>query len=271
MGKSKILWTDDTWGPTTGCDPISCGCDHCYAKKMAIRLKGMGNPAYKNGFKVTLQPERLGNPLKWKKGRMIFVDSMGDLFHDDVPGEYILKVFEVMNQCPQHIFQILTKRPDRIISLNSQITWTDNIWMGVTVESQEYVDRIIKLRFTSAKNKFASFEPLLGPIHNFRYQYLDWIIVGGENGRGARPMKELWAADILMKARARDIPFFFKQMGGTGKDKGGPYLYDRIYHEYPEPMEKIIEGRRPASLFDAKNHAKKRKSGLKEITAIKDR
>ena len=190
--KSTIEWTESTWNPVTGCNKISSGCKHCYAERLAKRLKAMGQANYKNGFKLTLQPRMLELPLSWKKPQTIFVNSMSDLFHKNVPLEYIQQVFDVMKRASWHRFQVLTKRADRLAELSAELEWSPNIWMGVSVESQKYVHRIDDLRQTGAKVKFLSLEPLLGALKNLDLSEIDWVIVGGESGYGARPIKEEW-------------------------------------------------------------------------------
>jgi protein gp37 len=210
---STIEYTDSTWNPTTGCTEASSGCRNCYAKPMSKRLQAMGQYNYRNGFEVTLQPHMLDRPLEWKKSKIIFVNSMSDLFHKVIPLEYIWKVFFVMCKAEQHIFQVLTKRSRRLKKLARYLPWPENVWMGVTVESQEYTNRIENLRRTDARVKFISFEPLLSPIPNLDLNGVDWVIVGGESGPGARPMKKEWVIDIRDRCNVADVPFFFKQWG----------------------------------------------------------
>lgn len=231
--KSKIEWTGSTWNPVTGCDRVSAGCKNCYAERMAKRLQAMGVNKYRNGFDVTLHPEVLEEPLKWKKPRMVFVNSMSDLFHKEIPFEYIEQIFSVMNRAEQHIFQILTKRPKRLVQLSKKFNWTENIWMGVTVENDKYVSRIDDLRKTNAFIKWLSLEPLLGPIENIQLKNIDWVVVGGESGPGARPIKEEWILDIKKQCKAQNSAFFFKQWGGINKKKTGRKLKGRIYSEMP--------------------------------------
>ncbi|MBC8478750.1 phage Gp37/Gp68 family protein, partial [bacterium] len=212
---SSIEWTESTWNPVTGCTKISAGCKHCYAERMARRLQAMGQPNYTNGFTVTCHPETLGIPLKWKKSHTVFVNSMGDLFHRNVPAEFIDKVFATMNRAQRHQFQILTKRTGRLVQLASRLNWTQNIWMGVTVENERHMQRIHQLRKVPSAVRFISFEPLLGPIPNFDLKGVDWVIVGGESGPGARPIKEEWVKHIRNQCLSSKIPFFFKQWGGV--------------------------------------------------------
>jgi protein gp37 len=231
--RSSIEWTESTWNPLTGCTKISPGCKHCYAERMARRLQAMGQPNYANGFKLTLHPQALDVPLTWKKPQMIFVNSMSDLFHKDVPVDFIEKVFDVMCRAPQHRFQILTKRSERLRELSPRLTWPDNVWMGVTVESSDYVCRIDHLRQTGAAVKFISFEPLLSPIPNIDLTDIDWVILGGESGPGARPMPREWVIDIRDQCLAAQVPFFFKQWGGVNKKAKGRLLDKRTWDEAP--------------------------------------
>ncbi len=234
MAISSIEWTQNVWNPVTGCTRISEGCAHCYAERFAGRLKAMGLPKYKNGFEVTLQPEALSEPCKWKKPRMIFVNSMSDLFHEDIPDDYIHKVFKVMNENPQHVFQILTKRAERLYKMAPDLKWTHNIWQGVTVESSKNKQRIEMLRSTPAKTKFISFEPLLGAIGSLDLTEMDWLIVGGESGPGARPMEKEWVESIRKQSEKQGTAFFFKQWGGTNKKKAGRLLNGKEYNGMPE-------------------------------------
>jgi protein gp37 len=231
--QSSIEWTDSTWNPVTGCTKVSPGCKHCYAERMAMRLQAMGNPNYANGFKLTLQEHMLELPLSWKKPQMIFVNSMSDLFHKDVPLEFIQKVFDVMRQASWHRFQILTKRAERLLEVNSRIEWPDNVWMGVSVETTAHTSRIDCLRETSAHVKFLSLEPLLGPLHNLDLRRIDWVIVGGESGPNARPIDERWVTDIRDQCLRRGIPFFFKQWGGVNKKRTGRILQGRTWDQLP--------------------------------------
>lgn len=232
--KSTIEWTEATWNPVTGCTKISTGCIHCYAERMAKRLCAMGQPNYRNGFQVTCHPETLGIPLKWKKSRMIFVNSMSDLFHRKVPATFIDDVFITMNEARWHRFQVLTKRAGRLTQLAGRFNWASNIWMGVTVENQQHTDRIDKLRRVPAAVRFLSLEPLLSPITALDLNDIDWVIVGGESGPGARPMKEEWVTDIRNQCLASKTPFFFKQWGGVQKKKTGRLLESRTWDEMPE-------------------------------------
>ena len=238
MSKSKIEWTVSTWNPITGCTKYSDGCTNCYAEKMANRLKNMGLKKYENSFNLTLHYENIEDPLSMKKPQTIFVCSMSDIFHKDVPDEFILKLFEVMNKAHWHTFQVLTKRAERIKELNDSITWTKNIWLGTTVESQKVIHRIDYLRESGAYIKFLSIEPLLTPINDLKLKNIDWVIVGGESGAKARPMLKEWVIDIKNQCKAQDVPFFFKQWGGKNKKKAGRLLDNTTYDEMPK---KIIE------------------------------
>ena len=231
--KSSIEWTEATWNPVTGCNKISAGCKNCYAEQLSWRLKAMGQKNYVNGFKLTLQPHMLELPLKWKKPQTIFVNSMSDLFHKGVPTDYIQQVFDVMKRASWHRFQVLTKRADRLAELSSQLEWSPNIWMGVSVENQKYIHRIDDLRKTNAKIKFLSLEPLLGALKNLDLSRIDWVIVGGESGYGARPIKEEWVLEIRQQCQSFGVPFFFKQWGGVNKKKTGRLLEGKTWSEMP--------------------------------------
>ena len=233
--RSSIEWTESTWNPVTGCTKISAGCLHCYAERMAKRLQAMGQQRYRNGFKLTLQPEVLDEPYKWKKPRIVFVNSMSDLFHEKVPLEFIREVFSVMNDNKRHTFQILTKRSERLRELAPLLDWSENIWMGVTIENNDYVDRADDLRTINASIKFLSLEPLLGPVLDLELDGIDWVIVGGESGPGARLMKEAWVLDDKKKCdNKHKIPFFFKQWGGVNKKKTGRLLQGKTWDNYPK-------------------------------------
>ena len=230
---TTIEWTTLTWNPVTGCSKISPGCAHCYAERMARRLKAMGQPNYSNGFQVTVHEHMLESILKMRKPRAIFVNSMSDLFHKDVPLEFIEKVFETMTQASQHRFQILTKRSERLLKLSRRLRWPDNVWMGVSVENEDYLYRIDHLRDTGAKLKFLSLEPLLGPLPSLDLTGIDWVIVGGESGPGARPIEKEWVLEIRDRCVEERVPFFFKQWGGTNKKKAGRISEGREWSEYP--------------------------------------
>jgi protein gp37 len=233
MRQSKIEWTESTWNPVTGCTKISEGCLNCYAERMAKRLAAMGQPNYINGFTVTCHPDSLGLPLRWKKPQMVFVNSMSDLFHEAVPPEFIDEIFLTMNRAPQHHFQILTKRAERLIELAPRFNWSPNIWMGVTVEKARYQYRIDALRAVPAAVKFLSLEPLLSPIINLDLRNINWVIVGGESGAGARAMEAEWVTGIRDQCLNASVPFFFKQWGGFHKKAAGRELNGRIWSEMP--------------------------------------
>lgn len=237
MSSSKIEWTESTWNPTTGCTKISSGCANCYAERMAMRLKSMGTPKYANGFEVTLHEDCLSEPYSWKKPKVIFVNSMSDIFHEDIPFSFIEKVFKVMNENPQHIFQVLTKRAELLLEYSPNLNWTSNIWMGVTVEDKKATRRVDYLRKTNAAVKFLSCEPLISDLGQLDLQNINWVIVGGESGPKSRPIKEDWVIDIFKQCKSADIPFFFKQWGGVNKKKTGKELQGEIYHEMPEIIE----------------------------------
>ena len=232
--KSSIEWTESTWNPVTGCTKISPGCKHCYAERVAKRLHAMGQRNYRNGFNLTLQPHMLDLPLRWRKPQRIFVNSMSDLFQKDVPLAYVLRVFDVMRRASWHQFQVLTKRSDVLLELNSRIDWPSNVWMGVSVENKEYTWRIDDLRQSGARTKFLSIEPLLGPITELNLTGIHWVIVGGESGPGARPMQRPWVVNIRRQCRDAGVPFFFKQWGGVNKKKNGRKLDGRTYDEMPD-------------------------------------
>jgi protein gp37 len=236
MNNTKIEWTDSTWNPITGCTKISSGCAHCYAEKMANRLKAMNVSKYKNGFSLSLHPKCLEEPYFWKKPRMVFVNSMSDLFHEDIDFNYIKKIFNVMNDNPHHIFQVLTKRGDVLEKYSSKLNWTSNIWMGVTVESKDYIGRIGQLKKTDAIVKFLSFEPLLSPLGKLPLSKIDWVIVGGESGAKARPMKKQWVEKIQQQCIVAEVPFFFKQWGGINKKASGRVLNGEVYSEMPKAI-----------------------------------
>lgn len=233
MAQSSIEWTEMTWNPTTGCNKISAGCKYCYAEVMTRRLEAMGIEKYKDGFAVRTHEDALNTPYEWKKPKVVFVNSMSDLFHKDVPFEFIEKVFTVMNNTPQHTYQVLTKRAERLYELHHKLNWTNNIWMGVSVEDSRVVERIDYLRDTDAKVKFLSCEPLIGALPNLNLTNIDWVIVGGESGRKARPMKESWVWDIKQQCDEQGVAFFFKQWGGVNKKKTGRLLGDRTYDAMP--------------------------------------
>jgi len=240
MSKSKIEWTESTWNPVSGCTKVSRGCDNCYAERMAMRLKAMGTRGYENGFDVTLHPHALDKPLKMKKSQVIFVNSMSDIFHDKIPDEFIFQIFEVMNKAHWHTFQVLTKRPKRLAKMASQLNWTDNIWMGVTVEANEYVHRVDYLRDCPAKIKFLSLEPLIDSVDKLDYTGIDWVIAGGESGYGARVMQKEWVLEIKDRCENENIDFFFKQWGGVNKKKAGRELDGKYYDDMPELISNLL-------------------------------
>jgi protein gp37 len=237
---SHIEWTDATWNPVTGCTKISPGCKHCYAERLAHRLQLMGQANYRNGFRLTLQPQMLELPLRWKAPRRVFVNSMSDLFHEDVPVSYVKRVFDVMTRAHWHQFQVLTKRADRLRELSAELPWAANIWQGVSVESERYLDRIDDLRRTGAAVKFLSLEPLLEALPNLNLRGIDWVIVGGESGPGARPIEENWVIGIREKCMRAGVSFFFKQWGGVQKSKTGRTLEGRTWDEMPDSALAIV-------------------------------
>jgi protein gp37 len=243
VSTTSIEWTEATWNPLTGCTKISPGCQHCYAERMAKRLQGMGQANYVNGFKLTLHEHMLDVPLRWRKPRHIFVNSMSDLFHKDVPEEFIQRAFGVMRRASWHTFQVLTKRSERLAKLSPRIDWPDNVWMGVSVERADYTYRIDHLRQTTAKVRFLSLEPLLGPMPDLDLEGVDWVIVGGESGPGARPMEQQWVQDIRDQCLAADVPFFFKQWGGVFKSRSGRTLDGRTWDQMPLAEEPGQAGR----------------------------
>jgi protein gp37 len=243
--RSEIEWTEATWNPTTGCDRTSPGCDNCYALTLAKRLKAMGQPKYQNdgdtrtsgpGFGLSIHPETLAIPRTWASPRLIFVNSMSDLFHPKVPVAYIRSVFEVIADTPHHTFQVLTKRSKRLATLADRLEWPDNLWMGVSVETERYAFRIDHLRTVPAGTRFISAEPLLGPLPGLDLSSIDWVIVGGESGPDARPMQAQWVADLRDQCAAAGVPFFFKQWGGRTPKSGGRTLDGRLHDEMPLRM-----------------------------------
>jgi len=234
---SAIEWTESTWNPVTGCTKVSLGCTYCYAERLAKRLRAMGNPNYANGFRVTLHEHMLGVPLKWRTPRMVFVNSMSDLFHEQVPLSFLERVFDVMHRASHHVFQILTKRCERLAELAPNLDWPENVWIGVTVEHADYIGRIERLRGTPARTKFLSLEPLLGPVPELDLAGIDWVIVGGESGPSARPMRPEWATGVRDRCLASGVPFFFKQWGGRNKKKAGRVLEGRTWDEMPEAVQ----------------------------------
>ncbi len=238
---SAIEWTGSTWNPVTGCVKISPGCKHCYAERMAKRLQAMGQKNYVNGFELALHPHALELPLAWKKPQTIFVNSMSDLFLDEVPIAFIHQVFDVMRRAHWHTFQVLTKRAERLAALSPELPWAKNIWMGVSVENSDYAVRVDHLRATGAQVKFLSIEPLLGPVPNLNLQGIDWVIVGGESGPGARPMKEEWVVEIREQCLRARVPFFFKQWGGVRKKKAGRELQGQTWEQMPGQFREPVQ------------------------------
>ena len=234
-GRSRIEWTERTWNPVTGCSKVSEGCRHCYAERMSARLRAMGVEKYGRGFEVVQHESALQAPLRWRRPRLVFVNSMSDLFHDLVDSGFVRAVFEVMNRCPQHTFQVLTKRPERALDLDSDLDWTPNIWLGVSIESERWLPRLEALRCTGAKTRFLSLEPLLGPLPGLDLSGVDWVIAGGESGPGARPADPGWVRGIRDSCVGRDVPFFFKQWGGANKKRAGRVLDGRTWDEMPGP------------------------------------
>ncbi len=231
--RSNIEWTEMTWNPVTGCTKISQGCKHCYAERMAKRLKAMGSDRYRNGFEVTLHPDLLDVPYGWRQPRVVFVNSMSDLFHDDISLAYIQRVFTTMRDCPHHTFQVLTKRSERLADLAPQLPWSGNVWMGVSVEDARVLGRVHDLQRVPAAVRFLSLEPLIGPFDALPLDGIHWVIVGGESGPKARPMRKEWVTSIFRQCRAARVPFFFKQWGGVRKDLTGREFNGRTYDEIP--------------------------------------
>lgn len=234
--KSEIEWTETTWNPVTGCTKISHGCKFCYADRMAKRLQAMGVEKYRNGFSVTTHPSTLRDPLRWRKPRLVFVNSMSDLFHEDVPVPFIQAVFQTMNEASHHTFQVLTKRPARVLEIDKVLTWGPNIWLGTSIESQRWLFRLEELKRTRAPIKFLSLEPLLGPLSQIPVHGIDWVIAGGESGPGARPMKADWVREIRDLCVHEQIPFFFKQWGGVFKKRTGRTLDGRTWDQMPRQL-----------------------------------
>lgn len=239
---STIEWTEMTWNPITGCTKVSEGCRHCYAERLALRLRAMGNRRYVNGFDVTLHNDLVDLPRRLRQPRLIFVNSMSDLFHEDVPEDFIARVFDTMAACPQHTFQVLTKRSRRLKEMAQQLPWSKNIWMGVSVEDKRVLGRIDDLRQVPACIRFLSCEPLIGPLNNIELAGISWVIVGGESGPGARPMNHEWVKSLLDQCQRADVAFFFKQWGGVRKNRTGRELNGRTYDELPV-LQPICEQR----------------------------
>lgn len=230
---TSIEWTEMTWNPVTGCVKVSPGCKHCYAETLSKRLRAMGAERYQDGFQVTTHDDLIDLPLKWKRPRVVFVNSMSDLFQEQVPLHFIQRVFETMDQCPQHQFQVLTKRAERLVEVCGDLKWSGNIWMGVSIENQEYAYRSKLLRSVPAAIRFLSVEPLLGKISALPLRGIHWVIVGGESGPGARPMKQEWVETIYRQCREQGVPFFFKQWGGVQKHRTGRELFGQTFDEMP--------------------------------------
>lgn len=235
--QSKIEWTEMTWNPVTGCSKVSDGCKNCYAERMAKRLQAMGVVRYQNAFRLTLHDDLIELPLKWKQPKVVFVNSMSDLFHEDIPVKFIQKVFDSMARCPQHIFQVLTKRSRRLKNIAAELPWPDNVWMGVSVENSQTGYRIQDLCTVPAAVRFLSCEPLIGPIQRLPLVGIHWVIVGGESGPGARPMHSEWVEDIFGQCEAANVAFFFKQWGGTRKNRAGRKLHNQTYDEMPRLIQ----------------------------------
>lgn len=247
--KSSIEWTEATWNPTTGCDRISAGCDNCYALTLAKRLKAMGNAKYQTdgdprtsgvGFGVQVHPEALSVPLKWKQPRVVFVDSMSDLFHARVPTDFIHQVFDVMAKTPRHTYQLLTKRPKRLVRMAGSLPWPANVWVGVSVENGATRWRIDELRKLPAAVRFISAEPLLGPLSNLNLTGVDWLIAGGESGRGFRSVAPEWLTDLRDQCFSAETAFFFKQWGGARPKTNGRELDGRTWNEMPAPRVRAL-------------------------------
>lgn len=235
--KSSIEWTEYTWNPVTGCSKISPGCLNCYAERLAKRLQAMGQPNYTHGFKVSLHEHVLGIPFLWRKPAIVFVNSMSDLFHENVPLDFIQKTFDVMQRAAHHKFQVLTKRAERLTEICHLLPWPENVWLGVSIENADYQYRADYLRQTGAHTKFLSLEPLLGPLPALDLQDIDWVIVGGESGPRARPLEENWVLEIKEQCVAAAIPFFFKQWGGVNKKRAGRLLQGRTWDDLPEQVQ----------------------------------
>jgi protein gp37 len=241
MAKSSIEWTEATWNPVTGCTKISAGCKNCYAERMARRLHAMGLHNYRNGFELTMHDHAVELPLRWRKPQVVFVNSMSDLFHRDVPLEFLQRVFATMQAANWHRFQVLTKRAERLQELASRLPWPGNVWMGVSVEDERQRARIDWLRETPAAVKFLSLEPLLAPLPDLDLEGMDWVIVGGESGPGARPMEADWVRDLRDQCTAANVPFFFKQWGGVWKSRTGRLLDGRTWDELPRPAQRVVQ------------------------------
>ncbi len=238
--RTLIEWTDATWNPVTGCTKVSPGCKHCYAERMAHRLQAMGSPRYRRGFQVALHPDVLDQPHHWRQSRRVFVNSMSDLFHPNVPETFITDIFSVMAETPRHTYQILTKRPERVVRMAARLPFPPNVWIGTSVESQEVASRIRWLQAVPAVVRFLSCEPLLGPLSDLPLDGMHWVIVGGESGPQARPMPREWVRGIRDQCLVREIPFFFKQWGGVQRTRVGRVLDGRTWDEFPQPLTKTV-------------------------------
>jgi protein gp37 len=236
VSATTIEWTETTWNPVTGCSKVSPGCLNCYAERMARRLQAMGQPNYRDGFAVRTHDHMLELPFSWARPRMVFVNSMGDLFHEDVPLGFVKRVFEVMECAPRHTYQLLTKRAERLAEVASLLPWPDNVWMGVTVEDNERLSRVERLREIPSAVKFLSIEPLLGPLPDLNLEGIGWVIVGGESGPGARRVQQEWVCSIRDVCVDRDVPFFFKQWGGVRKKAAGRTLEGHIWDQMPREV-----------------------------------
>lgn len=231
--RSPIEWTEATWNPVTGCHQVSPGCAHCYAKTFAERWRGVPGHPYEQGFDLRLWPDRLEQPLRWRRPRTIFVNSMSDLFHEGIPDDYVAAVFDVMKRADHHVFQVLTKRHERLVELAPQLPWPKNVWIGVSIENRRFVHRADFLRAVPAAVRFISAEPLLGPLEGLDLSDIHWVIAGGESGYRHRPVKEEWLTDLRDQCRVASIPFFFKQWGGRTPKAGGRELAGRRWDDMP--------------------------------------
>ena len=238
--RSAIEWTEATWNPVTGCDKVSPGCAHCYAETFAKRFQGVPGHPYEQGFALKLWPERLSIPLGWKRARMVFVNSMSDLFHEDIPDEYVAEVFEVMREASHHTFQVLTKRHERLAQLAPDLPWPDNVWMGVTIENRRFVHRADYLREVPAAVRFISAEPLLGPLEELDLEGIHWLIAGGESGARHRPVKEEWLTELRDRCEAEGVAYFFKQWGGVRSKSNGRLLEGRTWDEMPAAVTSVV-------------------------------
>jgi protein gp37 len=236
--RSRIEWTEATWNPVTGCSKVSPGCAHCYAETFAERWRGVSGHPYEQGFDLRLWPERLQVPLRWRRPRVVFVNSMSDLFHEDIPDDYVAKVFDVMVCAEQHTFQVLTKRHGRLAELAPHLPWPRNVWMGVSIENRRFVQRADTLREVPAAVRFISAEPLLGPLEGLDLHGIDWLIAGGESGPRHRRIDATWVTELRDRCQAEDVAFFFKQWGGRRPKSGGRELHGREWNEMPEPKER---------------------------------